>query len=94
MMKQVGEQPGLLNQLPGFKQMGMLQRLRGGQMGDMFDGMDEQGMGELMGMAGGGAKGAAPALSRAQLQARVDDKKKRRARAKLAAKSRKKNKKR
>ena len=75
--------------------MGMLQRLRGGQMGDMFDGMDEQGMGELMGMAGGGgAKRAAPALSRAEMQARVDDKKKRRARAKQAAKSRKKNKKR
>ncbi|MEC9072261.1 MAG: signal recognition particle protein, partial [Myxococcota bacterium] len=96
MMKQVGQQPGLLNQLPGFKQMGMLQRLRGGQMGDMFDGMDEQGMGELMGMAGGGGgpKRSAPALSRAQMQARVDDKKKRRARAKAAAKSRKKNKKR
>jgi signal recognition particle subunit SRP54 len=87
-MKQVGDQPGLLGQLPGFKQMNMLKQMRGAQMGDFFEGMDD------MGMGGAGGPQAARGLSPAQLQARVAAKKASRAKSKAAAKSRKKNKRR
>ena len=80
---------GLLGQLPGFKQMNMLKKMRGAQMGDFFEGMDDMGLGDLMG-------GAAPAARRgptqAELRARVAAKQKLRKKSKAAAKARKKNK--
>lgn len=90
MMKKVGQQPGLLNQLPGFKQMGMLKQLRGAQMGDFFEGMDDLGlhMGGQMGAVGSRAPSAA------QMRARVASRKKSREKAKQAARARKKNRKR
>ena len=97
MMKQVGQQPGLLGNLPGFKQLSQLQQLRGGQMGDFFADFDELGMG----MPGAGpsprsgqraSRGKAP--SQSELAARVSARKKARSAAKNAAKSRRKNRKR
>ena len=93
MMKQVGDQPGLLNQLPGFKQMGMLNRLRGGAMGDMFEGMEDLGMPGMPGMGPAPGRAAAPRLTQAQMASQAADRKRRRAKAKKAAKSRKKNRK-
>ena len=88
MMKQVGQSPGMLGQLPGFKQLGMLQKLRGGEMGDFFEGMDDLGLGMGgPGAPGGRKKQAAMTIDRAAL----DAKKKRRAAAKRSQKSRKKN---
>ncbi len=93
-MKQVGKQPGLLGQLPGFKQLGMLKQLRGGAMGDMLGGMDGDAFASL-GMDGGGGGGmpGAPRRkgpSRAEMQARIAAKKKRRNASKKASKARKK----
>ena len=91
MMKQVGDKPGLLSQLPGFKQMGMLNRLRGAQMGDLMEGLEEMGLG---GGPGAPRRGAPQRMSQAQLKSQAESRKAKRARAKQAAKSRKKNRKR
>ncbi|MGM0576214.1 MAG: signal recognition particle protein [Myxococcota bacterium] len=96
-MKQVGQQPGLLGKLPGFKQLGMLKQMRGGQMEDFFEDFDQLGMG-APGVPGGGmglpnAGKGRKKRSKAEMQARVEARKKRRQRAKAAAKSRKKNRK-
>jgi signal recognition particle subunit SRP54 len=98
-MKQVGKQPGLLGNLPGFKQLGMLKKLRGGQMEDFFQDFD--GMDGMEGLAGGApsaalrnARGpAGPGPSAAELRARVEQRKKSLEKAKAAAKQRKKNRK-
>jgi len=98
MMKKVGKQPGLLNQLPGFKQLSMLKQLRGAGASGMegMDGLD--GIEDLMG-EGGGDDGGMPGMARrpkgpspAEMRARVDAKKKRRDANKKAAKARKKGK--
>ena len=102
-MKQVGKQPGLLGSLPGFKQLGMLKQLRGGQMGDMLGEMGD--LTDLLGdMAeegkGGGPAGRAGAPKRRGpaavppevMRARVEAKKRRRAASKKAAKARRKKK--
>ncbi|MCC6622549.1 MAG: signal recognition particle protein [Deltaproteobacteria bacterium] len=98
MMKKVGKQPGLLNQLPGFKQLSMLKQLRGAGAAGM-EGMDGmEGLEDLMG-GGGDDGGGFPGMPRkprgpsaAEMQARVDAKKKRREANKKAAKARKKGK--
>lgn len=98
MMKRVSKQPGLLGNLPGFKQLNMLRQMRGGAagMGGMFEGMDE-GLDGLLG-GGGGDEGFLPGQPRkpkgpspAEIQARIDAKKKRRDQNKKAAKARKKS---
>lgn len=91
MMKQVGKQPGLLNKLPGFKQMNMLRKAKGGQMDGLFDGMDDLGLGDLKGPARTGVERSS---DKQVMVARIDAKKNRRSQAKKAAKARKKNKKR
>ena len=88
-MKQAGGQPGMLGQLPGFKQMNMLKKMRGAQMGDFFEGMDDMGLGDLMGGSGGATRRGP---TQAELQARVAAKQKLRKKSKAAAKTRKKNK--
>lgn len=96
MMKQVGKNPGLLGKLPGFKQLGMLKQLRGagadGMLGDM------EGMEDLFGGAEGGGGGdferKRTGISRAEMDARIELKKKRRDASKKAKKARSKNKKR
>ncbi len=103
-MKQVGKQPGLLGQLPGFKQLGMLKQLRGaqmdgmlGEMGDMMGGGADPFGGLMGGMGGGmglpGPGGKRPAVSSDAMRAQIEAKKKRREQAKKATKQRKKNKK-
>ncbi len=97
-MKRVSKQPGLLGNLPGFKQLNMLKQLRGGMggMDGMFEGM-EGGLEQLLGGgagAGGGGAGFDPRKpkgpSAAEIAARIEAKKKRRDANKKAAKSRKK----
>jgi len=95
MMKKVGKQPGLLANLPGFKQLNMLKQLRGGAGGMDMLGDLEGGLSDLV--SGGGDDGfGAPRKpkgpSAAEMQARVDAKKKRREGNKKAAKARKKSK--
>jgi signal recognition particle subunit SRP54 len=97
MMKKVGKQPGLLANLPGFKQLNMLKQLRGGAGGMDMLGDLEGGLQDLVG--GGGDDGGFPGAPRrpkgpsaAEMQARVDAKKKRREGNKKAAKARKKSK--
>ena len=95
MMKQVGKQPGLLGNLPGFKQLNQLKQLRGANMGDFFNEFDEMGLGDPGAMMGGGAgRRARPGLSAAERQARVAAKTKARKKSKSASKARKKNRKR
>lgn len=99
MMKQVGKQPGLLGNLPGFKQLGMLKKLRGGQMEDFFEDFD--GMDGMEGLGAGGPSaatrraGGGPAAgpSPAEMRARVEQRKKTLQKSKAAAKQRKKNRK-
>jgi signal recognition particle subunit SRP54 len=59
MMRQIGDAPGLLSRLPGFKQLSQLNRMRGMKMddllGDMFGGA-----GGLPGMGGMGLPGMGP----------------------------------
>jgi signal recognition particle subunit SRP54 len=95
-MKRVSKSPGLLANLPGFKQLNMLKQLRGAGAGmDMLGDME----GGLEGLLGGGEGGdeGFPGMprkpkgpSQAEMQARVDAKKKRREANKKAAKTRKK----
>ena len=98
MMKQVGKQPGLLGNLPGFKQLNQLKQLRGANMGDFFSEFDEMGLGDPTDMMGGGPGGARrrprAGMSQAERQARVAAKTKARKKSKSASKSRKKNRKR
>jgi len=95
MMKQVGKQPGLLGNLPGFKQLNQLKQLRGANMGDFFSEFDEMGMGDPSAMMGGGpGRPRRPAMSAAERQARVAAKTKARKKSKSATKARKKNRKR
>jgi signal recognition particle subunit SRP54 len=98
MMKRVSKQPGLLGNLPGFKQLNMLRQMRGGMGGmeGMFDGM-EGGFDQLLGGGGGGEEGLLPGQprnpkgpSQAEIAARIEAKKKRRDANKKAAKTRKK----
>ncbi|MBL8787865.1 MAG: signal recognition particle protein [Deltaproteobacteria bacterium] len=99
MMKKVGKQPGLLANLPGFKQLNMLKQLRGAGGGGMdMLGDLEGGLQDLVG-GGGDDDGGFPGMprrpkgpSQAEMQARVDAKKKRREANKKAAKARKKTK--
>jgi len=95
-MKQVGKQPGLLGNLPGFKQLNQLKQLRGANMGDFFSEFEEMGIGDPTGMtAGGGARRRGqPGLSQAERQARVAAKTQTRQKSKSASKARKKNRKR
>lgn len=96
-MKRVSKSPGLLGNLPGFKQLNMLRQLRSASQGgesELFGGMDDS-LGDLFGGGGGGfgmpgAPGKPRGPSAAEVQALVDAKKKRREAAKKAAKSRKK----
>ncbi len=99
MMKRVGKSPGLLANLPGFKQLNMLKQLRGAGAGGAPDmlGDLEGGLQGLIGQEGddGGFPGAPrrpKGPSAAEMQARVDAKKKRREQNKKAAKARKKGK--
>ena len=97
MMKQVGKQPGLLGNLPGFKQLNQLKQMRGANMGDFFNEFDDMGMGDpsaMMGGAGGPGRRARPVMSEAERQARVVAKTKARKKSKSASKARKKNRKR
>jgi len=95
MMKQVGKNPGLLGRLPGFKQLGMLKQLRGAKMEGVLDDLDG-GFDGLFGEQGGapGQQKSRTGPSRAELQARIDAKKRRREQSKKAKKQRQKNKKR
>lgn len=95
MMKRVSKQPGLLANLPGFKQLNMLKQMRGGAGGDMLGDLE----GGLEGLLGSGDDGGgdvfgqprrAKGPSQAEVQARIDAKKKRRDANKKAAKARKK----
>ncbi|HRE90772.1 MAG TPA: signal recognition particle protein [Myxococcota bacterium] len=98
MMKRVSKQPGLLANLPGFKQLNMLKQMRGAAGGgaDMLGDL-EGGLEGLLG--GGGDEGGdmfgqakrAKGPSQAEVQARIDAKKKRRDANKKAAKARKKS---
>jgi len=96
MMKKVSKQPGLLNNLPGFKQLNMLKQMRGGAAGGDMLGDLEGGLEGLLGGGGGdevdafGQPRRAKGPSAAEVQARVDAKKKRRDANKKAAKTRKK----
>lgn len=98
MMKRVSKQPGLLANLPGFKQLNMLKQMRGAAGGgaDMLGDLE----GGLEGLLGGGDGGGEDAFgqprrakgpSQAEMQARIDQKKKRRDANKKAAKARKKS---
>ncbi|MDP6942612.1 MAG: signal recognition particle protein, partial [Myxococcota bacterium] len=93
MMKQVGKQPGLLGNLPGFKQLNQLKQLRGANMGDFFSEFDEMGVGDPGAMMGA-ARARRPVMSAAERQARVAAKTKARQKSKSASKARKKNRKR
>jgi len=103
MMKQVGKNPGLLGKLPGFKQLGMLKQIRGGKLDDMLGGEGDDGFGGPDGFGGlfGGGEGGEgmpgrpkrTGPSRAEVDARIDAKKKRREQSKKAKKQRTKNKK-
>jgi signal recognition particle subunit SRP54 len=92
-MKQVGKQPGLLAQLPGFKQLHMLKKLRGAQMDGLLDDLGDLGLGDMPALSGAGpgrsAAGTAQAL--AASRAEIEGKKKRRDAANAASKQRKKN---
>lgn len=93
-MKQVGKQPGLLGQLPGFKQLGMLKRLRGAQAGgmeDMFGDMEDLAREVQREQKAGASRKKLGATDKQLVQARIDAKKKRRSKAKKAQKARKKN---
>jgi signal recognition particle subunit SRP54 len=97
MMKQVGKQPGLLGNLPGFKQLNQLKQLRGANMGDFFNEFDDMGLGgpgAMMGAPGAPARRGRPGMSQAERQARVAAKTKARKKSKSASKARKKNRKR
>ena len=57
MMQQIGQAPGLLGQLPGFKQLAQMRNIRNMSMDDVFGGMKGRpkmpgGMGGMGGMAG------------------------------------------
>ena len=94
MMKQVGQQPGLMGSLPGFKQLNMLRKVKGAQMDGLFDGMEDMGFADLAPKKKGIDTGVKRSLDREVMSARIDAKKKRRSQGKKAAKARKKNKKR
>ena len=94
MMKQVGQQPGLLGNLPGFKQLNMLRKVKGGQMDGLFEGLDEMGFADLGAKKAPARTGVKRSSDRAVMNARIEAKKKRRSQSKKAAKNRKKNRKR
>ncbi len=94
MMKQVGQQPGLLGNLPGFKQLNMLRKVKGGQMDGLFEGLDDMGFADLAGKKAPVRTGVKRSSDRAVMNARIEAKKKRRSQSKKAAKNRKKNRKR
>ena len=94
MMKQVGQQPGLMGNLPGFKQLNMLRKVKGAQMDGLFEGMDDMGFADLAPKKKGIDTGVKRSLDKEVMAARIDAKKKRRSQGKKAAKARKKNKKR
>jgi signal recognition particle subunit SRP54 len=97
MMKQVGKQPGLLGNLPGFKQLNQLKQMRGANMGDFFNEFDDMGLGDPNATApgpGGPGRRARPAMSQAERSARIEAKTKTRQKSKSASKARKKNRKR
>ncbi len=95
MMKKASKSPGMLANLPGFKQLNMLKQIRGAGAAGMegLDGLDE--LQDLVGGEddGGGFPGprSSKGPSAAEMAARVDAKKKRRDQNKKAAKARKKN---
>jgi signal recognition particle subunit SRP54 len=98
MMKKVGKQPGLLANLPGFKQLNMLKQLRGGgaggmdMLGDLEGGLEDLARENDGGDGFLGAPRRPKGPSAAETQARIDAKKKRREANKKAAKARKKGK--
>ena len=95
MMKKASKSPGMLANLPGFKQLNMLKQIRGAGAAGMegLEGLDD--LQDLVGGDddGGGFPGprASKGPSAAEMTARVDAKKKRRDQNKKAAKARKKN---
>jgi signal recognition particle subunit SRP54 len=52
-MGSIGQNPGLLGKIPGFKQLGQLSQLKGMDLGSMF-GKDAKMMEQALGMGGGG----------------------------------------
>lgn len=64
-MRQIGQNPGFLGRLPGFRQLSQLQQLKGMNMQEMFG--DAMGPDLASAMAGGGPGSSAVARARAQL---------------------------
>ncbi len=64
MMASFASQPGLLGNLPGFKQLGQMRKLKGKGMGDMQDLFSGKGMPQMPGMPGGmpGMPGGMPGM--------------------------------
>ncbi|MGA9522631.1 MAG: signal recognition particle protein [Myxococcaceae bacterium] len=73
-MGSIGQNPGLLGRIPGFKQMAQLQKMKGMDLGSVF-GKDAKMMEQAMGGMGGGmpmqlpqiAPGYTPPMSQAQM---------------------------
>ncbi len=91
LMGQVGKNPGLMSQIPGFKQLAQLKDLQGLDMeelmgADMAGGMDPA----FAGVPGGARRGRQPGVRRMQT---ASQKAKSKSRKKMAKKSRKKHKK-
>jgi signal recognition particle subunit SRP54 len=66
MMQQIGQSPGLLGQLPGFKQLAQMRNLRNMNMDDVFGQM--KGMPKMPGMGGMGGMGMPAGLQEAMAQ--------------------------
>jgi signal recognition particle subunit SRP54 len=66
-MKQIGDAPGLLSRLPGFRQIAQLQQMKGANVQDMFGDMFGSGFAGGMVPKAGGQGSHAAAMAKARL---------------------------
>ena len=66
-MKQIGDSPGILSRLPGFRQIAQLQQMKGMNVQDMFGDMFGNAMADGMVPRAGGQGSHAAAMAKARL---------------------------